>query len=89
MGGPGGEGAMGAGGRPWPDAIMPALVAQCPGMQCKMVGACCYSTCHAVPALVAEVERLRAEVERLRADVASAENCYHWRRNDCTPNDSE
>jgi hypothetical protein len=40
-------------------------------------------------ALVGEVRRLRAENERLRADVASAEGCYHWRRNDCTPNDSE
>lgn len=29
------------------------------------------------------------EIVALRAEVASAENCYHWRRNDCTPNDSD
>jgi hypothetical protein len=36
-----------------------------------------------------ELALLRAEVARLRAELASAENCYYWRRNDCTPNDSE
>lgn len=43
----------------------------------------------AIEAALAEIERLRAEVERLRAELASAESCYHWRRNDCSPNDSE
>ena len=38
---------------------------------------------------LARLRGLEVEVVRLRAELASAENCYHWRRNQCTPNDSE
>jgi hypothetical protein len=58
------------------EQVMPLLVANCPGIQCKMVGACCYSRCHATKEIARhldEVRRLRAELAAARPVVAAAE----------------
>lgn len=46
------------------------LVDSCPGMQCKAVGACCYSTCHAIPVILARLAAQSAALAAARRVVA-------------------
>lgn len=58
------------------EQIMPLLVAHCPGIQCKMVGACCHTRCHAVAPLAAAAAEARP-LRAFRAAIAAAAVAYH------------